>query len=178
MTKETKAKPGTNAELAEMFPLPKQVPVRLARVTGEGADRTVAIEHSKVTIYALPIEQLNRIVQILDPVLSGSEGQRIEHLLTENRAEFYGVVAEATGWKTEDVACFVGNDFARVLDEILQVNADFFARRLGLVMLRLPSVPGRESESTNGPGPKLSASSGNGANRTPSDSPSQPSPPQ
>lgn len=164
MTKEKKAKPGSARELAEMYPLPESIEARIIRVDGDGAERKVSIERVKVTIYKLPIVQLARVVQVLDPVLSVVEGSvPMVKLMTDNPSEFYAVVSEATGVPVDDVANFDVEDFFAVLNGILRLNADFFLRRLGLATVRLPSGPGRESEDANGDGAKLSPSSASGA---------------
>lgn len=178
----TKAKPGTAAELAAMFPAPKTIPVRIVRVEGEGAERRVRVEQSQATVYKLPIEQLTLAVQILEPTFSQVDGEvRIVNMLTGDPKPFYAVVAEVTGHPVEDVARFAGDDFIVVLNEILQYNADFFLHRLGLVTLRLPSVPGRENgeaDGSDGDGAMPSPSSASGDARIPSASHSPPLLPQ
>lgn len=174
--KESKTKSGSASELAEIYPAPKSIDARIIRVEGDGGERRVVIERVRVAIYKLPIEQLARAVQVLDPVLSVIEGQvGIIKLLTDSPQAFYQLVAEATGFPIEDIARFDAGDFLSVLNGILQFNADFFLHRLGLLAPGSPSGPGHENTPKDGDGPKPSPSSASGASPIPAVSPFPPS---
>lgn len=158
MTKTDKARPGTAGELAEMFPAPKQLPVRITRVTGAGAERKVEIEESTVTVYALPIEQLGRIVGIFEPVLTAmTEPKRFLQFISDNKPAVYAAVAEATGWSVADVAAFNGDDFMTVVFAIIEANNDFFGRLLALAGFGSLGIPAGSNGAGPGPSPTFAA---------------------
>lgn len=168
MTKKV-PKPGTAAELAAMFPAENQIPVRVTRVAGDGPERKVTIEKSAVTIYALPIEQLGRIVDIFEPILNGmTEPKRVLQFISENKPAVYAAVSEATGWAKEDIGAFNGDDFVAIVFAIFEANRDFFVRLLALGGFAPPTtgIP------SNGDGRKPLPSSDVGAMPTPSVTPS------
>lgn len=128
---KTKIKPGSAAELAAMYPGPKRIPVHIVRVKGDAGSRTVEVEESTVTVYALPVEQLGRVMDILLPVLELSGTKPFTQFLADHKADIDAAIAEATGYSVEDIRCFDGNDHLTVVNAIIERNADFFVRLLG-----------------------------------------------
>lgn len=173
MTK-AKAKPGTAAELAAIYPGPKRIPVRITRATGKGETRQVEVKTVAVSVYALPIEQLARLVEILEPVMAQmTEPKRVLQFVADNKLEVYAAVAEATSFDVEDVAAFDGDGFLSVVFGIVEMNHDFFVRLLGLAGYGPPGTP-----SDNGDGPRPSPSFGIGATPIPNATHSPSSTPQ
>lgn len=172
--KKDKAKPGTAAELADIYPGPRRIPVRITRVSGKGEARQVAVREVLVSVYALPIEQLARLVEIIEPVLAKmDEPKRVLQFIAENKIEVYTAVAEATGFDVADVAGFDGDGFLSVVFGIVEMNHDFFVRLLGLAGF---GFPGTGSE--NGAGKKPSPTFAAGVTRTPNATHSPSSTPQ
>lgn len=157
--KTVKPKPGTVAELSAMYPAPRRIPVRVVRIEGDKGERKVVTEHSIAVVCKLPIDVLNRMVQILEPVIErgGDAPVRVTKMMLDHEGEFHAFIAEATGWPAADVARFMGEDYMAVINAILEDNSDFFLHRLGLVGFASPAI-----RSASGDGPRPSPSSGAG----------------
>lgn len=167
-------KPGTMAEVAAMYPAPTSVPVRVVRVTGAGNNRAVAVETVAVMVYAMPVEELGRIVAILEPVMAhGDQPQRTLQFISENKESVYDAVAVATGWSVDDIRLFDGNDFLTVLFKIVDANESFFVRLLGLAGFAFRGMTTTTPPTkTNGAGDthSLTSADGDAPNRTASPS--------
>lgn len=168
-TKQKKAKSGSIDELADLYPGSRVLPVRLVRVEGMGSDRKVSYDAAKVTVYALPIQQLGRVGQALAPIAGDlTTAANIWTLTLQHEAEIMTAVAEAIGWEVDDVGGIHSSDFVDVAKAIMEMNADFFARLLA------PQGLGSQATKAgaNGDGRTPSDSSGAGETLTPSDTPS------
>jgi hypothetical protein len=166
--KKDKARPGTAAELAEQYPGPRMIPVRLVRIEGMGRERRVFNDPATVTVYALPIQQLGRLGQVLAPIANAlATTPNIWTLTLEHEDEIMAAVSEAIGWDIAEVGTIHSSDFVDVVKAIMEENADFFVRLLGP-----QSDPATKAAGANGDGRTPSDSSGGGETLTPSDIPS------
>lgn len=157
MTKKEKAKPGTSAELAELYPAPHEIKVRVGKEEGQGKRRRFVYEDDVVVVSALPIQQLGALIDTLAPLVNDKDDADILTLATEHRGIVYAAFAQATGWSAEDVGRIHPTDFISAVQAIVDANADFFVRLLGPAVFGTPGnkalTPG------NGAGPTPSTTS-------------------
>lgn len=153
----TGAKPGTSAELAEMFPVSRKIPVRVKRVTGEGEARTVVWESRVVIVEPMVIGQMGRITALLAPISESLDtAPNFITLAAAHPEVLLGATAEAIEWDVAELSLVHAADFVTLARAIFEDNRDFFDRLLG------PLVSGIQAmikAAVNGVGPTLSPSS-------------------
>lgn len=128
-----KHKPGSAAELANFYPGPRRVPVRIIEVKGAGDTREVVTREVTVLVYELPVTVIARVAVALGAVMEPGKLLsigRFMQLAAEHQAEVFAAVHEATGMDVADIANIRGADFYDLVDTILTVNQDFCDRLL------------------------------------------------
>lgn len=178
MTTRTKkrAKPGTPAELAEMFAAPREIKVRVASEVGSGKKRRFVYGEDSVSVCALPIQQLGGLIDILAPLVAGDKAEvGFWELAAEHRDMVYAAFAHATGWPLDEIRRIHPSDFLTVAHAIVEANADFFVRLLGPAVFGLQGMPDKVPGNGAGPNPSVSFAGGDAptpsASRSPSSTP-------
>lgn len=155
--KRNGAKPGTAAELAELFPVSRNMTIKVKRVEGSGAARAVYWDPVGIVVDPMAIEHLGRVAAELVPITAALESSpNFLALAISHPGPIMAAVAQAIEWDVERVKLIHAGDFVTLTRAILEDNKDFFDRLLGpLVSGILATI----REALSGGGPMQSPSS-------------------
>lgn len=115
----------------------------------------IEIGGEKLAIMPLTIGQLTRVMKALKPALADIQGEINLTLLAADHGEtLLSAVSAATGKDVDWLDTLQTDDFTRLAGKLIEVNADFFTRRL------LPEITAATSriEKATGAGLTLSTS--------------------
>lgn len=91
----------------------------------------IEIGGEKLAIAPLTIGQLTRVMKALKPALSDIQGEINLTLLAADHGEtLLAAVSAATGKEMGWLEALPTDEFVRLAGKLLEVNADFFTRRL------------------------------------------------
>lgn len=150
MAKSKKPKPGSMAELAEIFPPIQAIDVRLERIEGKGKDAKLYYDHETVFVKPLAVEQLGAFAAALAPI--GAVGDLAGDWLlfaAKHQAEVIAAVAVAIEWNPKNVGKMHAADFIEVVSAVMVANQDFLTRLLGSLVFAGLAMRGA---GTNGAG--------------------------
>lgn len=131
---DKKAKPGSTAELAELYPAPIEVPVKVRSAPD------AAFEDASVTVEEMDIVQVGQAAA----ALAGIPNLTAANLLliaTEHQDEVMTALGIALRWPASKVALLSASSFLRLLEAVYAMNDGFFTRLLGLVAFGTMPVP-------------------------------------
>lgn len=164
--KDGKARTGSAAELADLYPALRVIPVkvRAAPDSPEFVDDTV-------TVAEMDIVQIAQVMRALGPLgatLTPSTSFMV--LAAEHPDEVCAAVGVAIRWPAQRVGMLGGASFMRVAGAVWECNLDFFGQLLGLLVNGSPATP---TAPTAGAGERpLPTSAVSAASPIPSGSPS------
>lgn len=162
MAKKAKAKPGTMAELAEIYPVIKAIDVRVERIEGTGKASVLHYQLETVFVKPLAVEQLGSFAAALAPISAGI-GSAPNWIIfaAEHKNEVVNAIAAAIDWNPKVVAKMHAADFLDVFAAVMEANQDFLTRLLGSLVF--------DGQATTGAG-----SNGAGTGRSNSSAPAEP----
>src|SRR5689334_17294832 len=126
---DAKPQSGTAAELAQLFPAPRVVPVRVRRVTGDGPSRVTQWESLEVRVEPLIVEDLGRFAEAL-LALGGLAAAALNPvaLMAGKPKELAAVIAAAIDWPVERIGRLDAASLVQLAGAIFEVNQDFFGQ--------------------------------------------------
>lgn len=154
-----KARPGSMAELSDLYPGPKVIPVKVRK--GQDSDE---FEDSEVRVTEMDIRQIAQAAKVLQPIAHAiTPNASFIALAAEHPDEVCAALGVAIRWDAGRVGMLGGASFGRVAAAVWEVNQDFFGQLLGLLVSGSMAMPA----TSNGAGLTPSAISNAGATATP-----------
>jgi len=125
--KKPKSKSGSAAELAELYPAPKVLKVRV-----RSAPDATTFDDAEITVDEMDIVQIGQAANALSAIPNITTGNLLA-IAALHQAEVFAALGIAIRWPAERVALLAAGSFADVLTEVYRANDGFFIRLLALL---------------------------------------------
>ena len=128
--KDGGAKPGSVAELSELYPGPQAIRVKVRR-----APDSDQFDDVEITVGEMDIRQIAQAAKALQPIAHAiTPNASFIVLAAEHPDEICAALGVAIRWPAQKVGMLGGASFGRVAAAVWEANQDFFSQLLALLV--------------------------------------------